>query len=103
LEARIQEKDEIQRERFLRKYGFDLLLDRRPFELILDISLCIKGATLKDALRSISAAHSLIRPAVGWHLTGEPSFRDEFKEAQSRFPDAVVVRCPNGLGKIDMA
>jgi cytidylate kinase len=103
LEARLQEKDQIQRERFLRKYGFDLLLDRRPFELILDISQCIKGTTLKDALGSIRAVHSLIRPAVGWHLTGDPSFRDEFEEAQSRSHDAVVVQCPKGLSNIDRA
>ncbi len=99
LESRIKQKDEIQRKRFKKLYGFDLFEDRTPFDLVLDISSCIAEPTLKASLKSIGMAHNLIRAAVGWYLIHDPSFRREFQDARRHYSTDMVLRCPPGLSE----
>lgn len=96
LEELIQKKDKLARSDFHQRYGFDLFADRSVFHLILDISDCISEATLLSSIRSITAVQSLVRPAVGWHLTGQSSFKREFQTALKHF-SGTLVRCSPSL------
>lgn len=96
IKHHIQQKDNQARIHFEERYGFDLFSDRAPFDMILDISSCISEPTLCASLQSISQAHSLLRPAVGWYLTRGPSFKSQFQEARASNPN-LVLRCPDSL------
>jgi len=96
IKRRIQQKDDLARIHFEQRYGFDLFSDRSPFDMILDISSCISEPTLRASLQSISQVHNLLRPAVGWYLTRDPSFKYQFQEARVSSPN-LVARCPDSL------
>jgi cytidylate kinase len=81
IERRIQLKDETACADFKGRFGFDLLNDRTPFALILDISRSIKEPTLESSLNSVKEVHEFIRPALGWYLTGDSVFISQFKYA----------------------
>lgn len=70
-------------------YGIDIGTDLSPFDLILDISRLIREATLDASLQSIRLAHSLIRPAAAWYLTGRADFEAEFRSADNELPQVV--------------
>jgi hypothetical protein len=70
-------------------YGIEIGTDLSPFDLILDISSLIQEATLDASLESIRLAHSFIRPAVAWYLTGRPEFEAQFKRAINQHPHVV--------------
>lgn len=72
-------------------YGIEIGTDLSPFQLILDISRLIREPTLSASLESIRIAHSIIRPAAGWYLTGRADFEESFRRAVADHPDIVVV------------
>jgi cytidylate kinase len=74
-----------------RLYGIDIGTDFSCFDLILDISELITRPTLDASLMSIRAAHSLIRPAVGWHLTRKKGFEMEFRQMARQFGHLIKV------------
>lgn len=70
-------------------YGLEIGIDLSPFDLILDISSLIREATLDASLESIRLAHSFIRPAAAWYLTGRPDFEAQFRSAIKQHPHMV--------------
>jgi cytidylate kinase len=70
-------------------YGIEIGTDLSPFDLILDISSLIREASLDASLESIRVAHSFIRPAAAWYLTGRPEFEAQFRNAISQHPHVV--------------
>jgi CMP/dCMP kinase len=75
-------------------YGIEIGTDLSPFDLILDISQLIREPTLDASLQSIRLAHSLIRPAAAWYLTGRVDFEAQFRSAIDELPEVVTF---NGL------
>jgi cytidylate kinase len=88
-DAKITAKDVETAELCHRLYDINVATDTSPFDLVLDIGPLIHEATLPASLESIRVAHSLIRPAVAWYLTGRDDFKDEFQSAVERCPDVV--------------
>jgi cytidylate kinase len=86
---RIMEKDSATIALYKELYNIDIGTDLSCFDLILDISALITEPTLQASLKSIAVAHSVIRPAVGWFLTGEKDFRRQFEEATRTYPDLL--------------
>jgi len=70
-------------------YGIEIATDLSSFDLILDIGSLINEPTLDASLKSIANAHSIIRPAVGWYLTGEKEFQRQLIESTRCFPEIV--------------
>jgi len=91
-EERIRRKDESTIKLYRELYGIKRQSDPAYFDLIIDISSLIAEPTLSESLKSISFAHSLIRPAVAWYLTAEPSFRAQFEAAIAKCPPGMVLR-----------
>jgi cytidylate kinase len=87
--SRIQEKDRINAAQCKHYYGIEIGSDYSCFDFILDVSGFIQEDTLQGSLCSISAAHEIIRPAVGYYLTQRGDFRDELIRAVAKRPDAV--------------
>lgn len=87
---RIKEKDEATIKLYKDLYNIDIGTDLSCFQLILDISNLINEPSLEASLVSISTAHSIIRPAVGWYLTKQQRFRDELVNAIERNPQLIV-------------
>lgn len=87
---RIREKDRATIELYKALYSIDIGTDLSCFDLILDISELIQEPTLNASLSSIEVAHTIIRPAVGWYLTGEHKFRDQLVEAAKINPDLIL-------------
>jgi CMP/dCMP kinase len=88
---RIAEKDRATMVLCKDLYGMDIGSDLSPFDLILDIGTLIKEPTLQASLKSIAITHSIIRPAVGYYLTGEKIFRRRLSEV-SRKHSGVIRR-----------
>jgi cytidylate kinase len=65
-------------------HGINIGTDLSPFDLILDISGLIREATLEASLESIRLAHSIIKPAAAWYLTGRAEFEAQFRDAVVR-------------------
>ena len=79
-------------------YGIEIGIDLSPFDLILDLSGLIHEATLDASIESIRVAHSLIRPAAAWYLTGRADFETQIRAAVERYPAVVKVnRLANSL------
>jgi|ERR1700693_2587451 len=78
---RILEKDEATFTLCKELYDIEIGRDLSCFDLILDLSSLIREATLCASLQSISVAHSIIRPAVAWYLTGASSFQHQLETA----------------------
>lgn len=99
-EQRIKEKDASTMKLYKELYNIDIGSDLSCFDLVLDISSLIGKPSLDASLESISVAHSLIRPAVGWYLTGGNDFREQFERAIASSPRGIVlhnaVRLPSG-------
>jgi cytidylate kinase len=89
--AKIVEKDADTVDLCKQLYGMDIGDDLSPFDLVLDISSLISEATLDASLRSIRIAHSIIRPAVAWYLTGRRDFERQFAAAVSDNPSIVTI------------
>jgi cytidylate kinase len=87
---RIREKDRATTELYKGLYSIDIGTDLSCFDLILDITKLIQEPTLNASLSSIEAAHTIIRPAVGWYLTGERKFRNQLVEAVGGNPKLVL-------------
>jgi cytidylate kinase len=85
----ILEKDEATVSLYKELYEIDIGTDLSCFDLVLDISKIIDAPTLEASLKSIAIAHSIIRPAVGWYLTGDKHFQHQFQEAACKHPDIV--------------
>jgi cytidylate kinase len=92
---RIAEKDNDTISLCQKLYGIEIGSDLSPFDLVLDISSLIADATLDASLESIQRAHSLIRPAAAWYLTGRPDFEEQFRKAISLNPSLVRVNTLN--------
>lgn len=96
---RIQDKDRATFELYRDLYGIEVGKNLECFDLILDITSLTTEPTLSASLHSIEETHRIIRPAVGWYLTGLAQFEDEFREAV-RERDSLVLRdrveCPVG-------
>lgn len=90
--ARIREKDASTIDLYQELYGIRIGTDLSCFQLILDISDLIQEPTLDASLRSISMAHSVIRPAVAYYLTGLDVFCQEFSLAVDRAPRGMIVK-----------
>jgi cytidylate kinase len=88
---KITEKDKDTIELCRKLHGIDIGTDLSPFDLILDISGFIREATLDASLESIRLAHSLIRPAVAWYLTGRADFEAAFRSVVEEYPEVVKV------------
>jgi len=78
-EERIRRKDESTIKLYRELYGIKRQSDPAYFDLIIDIS-------------SLIAEPTLIRPAVAWYLTAEPSFRAQFEAAIAKCPPGMVLR-----------
>ncbi len=86
----IAEKDDATRSLYEGLYGIRIGEDLSPFDLVLDISSLITKPRLEEALSSIRTAHSIIRPAAAYYLTGAPRFRNAYLRAIRRH--AKIVR-----------
>jgi cytidylate kinase len=86
---KINEKDNDTIGLCRRLYGIEIGTDLSCFDLILDVSGLIREATLDASLESIRLAHSLIRPAAAWYLTGRADFEAQFRSAIERYPEVV--------------
>ncbi|MHB8413797.1 MAG: cytidylate kinase family protein [Acidiferrobacteraceae bacterium] len=82
---KIMEKDAATAALYKRLYDINIGTDLSCFDLVLDISNLITKPSFDASLASIHAAHSLIRPAVGWYLTRKSNFEVEFKETADTF------------------
>jgi len=87
---RIREKDRAMIELYRKLYSIEIGTDLSNFNLILDITKLIDEPTLNASLHSIATAHAIIRPAVGWYLTGQHEFREKLLEAEERNPKLVL-------------
>ena len=72
-------------------YDIDIGTDLSPFDLILDISGLIEAPTLDASLQSIQLAHSIIRPAAAWYLTGSADFAAEFNSAAGELAEVITL------------
>jgi hypothetical protein len=86
---RIAEKDRATITLYRELYAIEIGGDLSPFDLIIDISSLITSATLEASLESIAIAHSIIRPAAAWYLTGREQFRCEFERATATHPSLI--------------
>lgn len=102
-EQRIREKDVSTITLYKALYNIDIESDLSCFDLILDISSLISEPSLESSLKSISVAHSLIRPAVGWYLTRNDDFRVQFERAVASCPGGIVVHFPMKLARVTAA
>lgn len=84
-QKKIEEKDSATIELYRRLFGLEIGTDLSCFDLVIDISDLVSEPTLDASLNSIRIAHAIIRPAVGWYVTGRSDFRAQFKEAADRF------------------
>jgi len=87
---RIREKDRATVELCRQLYAIEIGTDLSCFDLVLDLSSLVTEPTLEASLASIAIAHSVIRPAVGWYLTGRPQFRDQLVGAAERHSDLIL-------------
>ena len=71
LARRVQQKDDEARSIMRKEYGFDLFKNRKPFDLVVDISDFISAPTLEASKRSIRKTETILRPFIEWYL--EPS------------------------------
>jgi cytidylate kinase len=97
IQALIGEKDHALASHFLNSYGFDLLTDRSPFDLVIDISECIASPTIQDSWKSIADVHSVISPAVGWYFTQAQEYRSQFHDACIDKPLVRILHCNENL------
>ena len=97
LQTRLDLKDHLARRRLKQSWGLDLPLDYSGFDLVLDITACIKAPTLMDSFHSVEQVQTLIRPAVGWFLTRDSDFRSQFQLASRAHTAVKVIRCPGDL------
>lgn len=86
---KILEKDSATVSLYKELYNIDIGVDLSCFSLILDISALITEPTLEASLKSIAVAHSVIRPVVGWYLTGRAHFYQQFEEATRVYPELI--------------
>lgn len=87
---RIREKDRATIDLYRELYSIEIGTDLSHFDLILDITDLIKEPTLNASLYSIETAHAIIRPAVGWYLTGQREFRNQLIQAAETNPKLVL-------------
>lgn len=87
--TRILEKDNATVTLYKTLYGIDIGSDLACFDLIVDISSLVEEATLDHSLRSIAIAHSIIRPAVAFYLTGRPDFRHALENASKQHAQLI--------------
>ncbi|MBI3124780.1 MAG: hypothetical protein HYZ10_10295 [Ignavibacteriales bacterium] len=78
-------------------YNIEIGRDLSCFNLIIDISSIIEEASINAALQSIKITHSIIKPAVGWYLTGDEKFRMEFDEISKIYVDLIKCNTVNQL------
>ena len=88
---RLIEKDLATINLYKELYNINIGVDLSCFHLILDIGELITEPTLHASLKSIAIAHSIIRPAVGWFLTGDKDFHHQFEESIRLYPGLVKV------------
>lgn len=83
LRKRIIDKDELNRQRIKDIFDVDIYSDRRPFQLLIDISSLISAPTWEAALVSIEKTHGVIEAAVRYYLTRDknniPDLRQKIK------------------------
>ncbi len=87
--ALISEKDRMTTTLYAELYAIHIGRDLSPFDLILDISALVHEPTLEAALFSIGRAHSVIRAASAFYLTGKASFEEEYSRAVRVSSDIV--------------
>jgi cytidylate kinase len=87
--ALIAEKDRMTISLYRDLYGIEIGSDLSPFDLTLDISGLIREPSLEAALASIWKAHSVIRAASAFYLTGKSIFRDDYLKAVADASDII--------------
>ena len=87
---RIADKDASTITLYRNLYGIEVGSDLSCFDLVIDISSLITGASLDVSLNSIASAHSIIRPAAAFYLTKQPSFRLALEAAADRFRHLIT-------------
>jgi cytidylate kinase len=88
--GRVTEKDISTQTLYKELYDIDIGADLSCFDLILDISNVIDEPTLRASLESIAVVYSIVRPAVGWYLTGEMGFRSTLEESVKTHPELIA-------------
>ncbi len=86
---KIIDKDKSTISLYKELYGIEIGKDCEPFQLIIDISTLISEPTLQASMKSISIAHSIIKPAVGWYLTGQEKFLHQFRKEIQCHPNLI--------------
>jgi cytidylate kinase len=86
---RILEKDRATISINKKLLGIEIGMDLDRFDLVLDISECIREISLEASLKSITKVHELIRPAAAWWLTRRDEFRSQLVVALSLHADIV--------------
>jgi cytidylate kinase len=94
LEQNLKAKDAFAREQIINNYGIDLLQDRTPFNLIVDISNFIAAPTRTSSIISIKNAHEIISSAVGWYLYEDQKCREKLLNCVSKYGNQIIPRHP---------
>jgi|GEM_PF-58175 len=89
-QAKVEQKDATTLALYNKLYGINIGTDLSCFDLILDINSAINEPTLEASMNSIALVHDVIRPAVGWYLTGHRRFRRDLEEAVKRHNHLVI-------------
>ncbi|MGO8700249.1 MAG: hypothetical protein ACLQVY_21370 [Limisphaerales bacterium] len=88
--GRISEKDDLTKALYKELYDITIGLDLERFDLVIDLSRLISEPTLCQSISSISTAHTIIRSAVGWYLTGDTVFARMFLDAKTQYDHLIL-------------
>jgi cytidylate kinase len=92
LKKEISYKDNRDCDSFRQAFGFDILKDLEPLDVIIDISSFIKSPTIKSSWESIQQGQDIISSAVGLYITGDDFYRKRMKILYDEFGTQVFRR-----------
>jgi cytidylate kinase len=94
IRNKIIKKDELAQKHIFSNYGVDLFQDRKPFDLIIDISSFITEASVAASHISIRKSHEIIDNAVRWYLYGDNKSKMNLDKYFINYGEKVIIQYP---------
>jgi len=89
IRREIAAKDERDRGNLLRAFGFDLLNDWEPLDVVIDISDFIEAPSCKASWKSIQLAQDIISVVVGLYLDDDDFYRIRLNKLRKIFGHSI--------------
>ncbi len=88
----VRQKDARARQYFLNTYAFDIFRDRRPFDVIIDVSGFIRRPHVASSRASIAHVQAIISPITRYYCHGDLSARETLERLHAKYGRAVFKR-----------